>query len=86
MSRALLTWNKDKEVLMSTHALPHTHNLSDHHETPLFRGFLTKLLHEAFYFEEDSDIGLDLENNSTFEEEDETDQKNFIQGFLKPFL
>lgn len=70
---------------MSTHALSHP-QLSACHETPLFRGFLTKLLHEAFYLEEEGDINLDLENNSVFEEEEQADQKSFIQSFLKPFL
>ena len=71
---------------MSTHALSHTQIPSASHEPPLFRGFLTKLLHEAFYFEEEADINLDLENNGVYEEEDSSDQKTFIQSFLKPFL
>jgi hypothetical protein len=81
-----MTWNTEKEVLMSTHTLSHAQALSAHHQTPLFRGFLTKLLHEAFYIEEEGDLTLDLENNGTYEEEDASDQKSFIQSFLKPFL
>lgn len=48
-----------------------------------FRGFLTRLLSEAFYTEEVIPGHMTQpENLSTYEEEDPCDQEQFIKSFL----
>lgn len=51
-----------------------------------FRGIITKLLHEAFYLEEDFILGKTASDNSDFivaEPEEECEQLSFIHHFLK---
>lgn len=51
-----------------------------------FRGIITKLLHEAFYLEEDFVLGTSANDNSDFivaEPEEDCEQLSFIHHFLK---
>ncbi len=68
----------------------HTHNghaVSQGLEnTSKFRGILTKLLHEAFYLEDDFIHRSACEEESDFlasEPEEDCDQMSFIHQFLK---
>jgi|GEM_PF-4921895 len=60
---------------------PQTHN-------PHFKGFLTKMLHEAFYLEEDYFQGERKvpDNFDLYEPEEEIDKATFIKSFLRPFM
>lgn len=52
---------------------------------PLFKGWLTNLLHEAFYLEEqtgEQSMQDPMPDEKTFEDEEEVEQFEFLKQFL----
>ncbi len=52
---------------------------------PIFRGWLTQLLHEAFYMEENPELEVTSDptpDEKVFEEEEEVEQFEFLKQFL----
>jgi hypothetical protein len=63
---------------MTTHQASHTH-----FNSKPFRGFLTKLIGEAFYTEEMIPVPItDPENMAVYDYEDPCDQQQFLRSFI----